>query len=303
MEPNWQLARKRITLEKRAWIIQQIRAFFIEQNFLEVETPQRIPANAPELHIDAIPSTDWFLQTSPELCMKRLLAAGYDKLFQLCHCWRAGERSKTHLPEYSMLEWYRSHCDYHQLMNDCEALLTSLSPDQKITWQGQTIDLSPPWPRMTIAEAFSRFASMSLEAALSSDEFDSIIAFEIEPQLPKNRPLFLTEYPSEHASLARKKPSDPQVAERFELFIGGLELANAFSELTDPTEQQQRFTKEESQRRKKGKTFYPSPKPFLSELSTLPPSAGIALGVDRLIMLFCDKIKIDEVVSFTPEQL
>ncbi|MCK4502065.1 MAG: EF-P lysine aminoacylase GenX, partial [Desulfuromonadales bacterium] len=107
MEPNWQLFRKRETLEKRARIMQQIRAFFIQQQFLEIETPHRIPTNAPELHIDAVQSADWFLQTSPELCMKRLLAAGYDKLYQICRCWRDGERSKTHLPEYTMLEWYR----------------------------------------------------------------------------------------------------------------------------------------------------------------------------------------------------
>ncbi|MFK5926855.1 MAG: EF-P lysine aminoacylase EpmA [Desulfuromusa sp.] len=303
MEPNWQLSSKRATLEKRARIIQQIRAFFIEQDFLEIETPQRIPANAPEFHIEAVPSTDWFLQTSPELCMKRLLAAGYDKLFQICHCWRAGERGKTHLPEYSMLEWYRSHCDYHQLMHDCEALFLHLSSSQQISWQGQTIDLSPPWPRVTIAEAFSQFSSISLETALATDGFDSVIALEIEPNLPTNQPVFLTEYPSDHASLARKKPSDPRVAERFELYIGGLELANAFSELNDPAEQQQRFAKEESQRRKNGKAPYPAPDPFLKELVTLPDSAGIALGIDRLIMLFCDKGKIDEVVAFTPEQL
>ncbi|NOQ41189.1 MAG: EF-P lysine aminoacylase GenX [Desulfuromusa sp.] len=303
MEPNWQLARKRAVLEKRARIIQQVRAFFIEQNFLEVETPQRIPANAPEFHIDAVPSGDWFLQTSPELCMKRLLAAEYDKLFQICHCWRAGERGSTHLPEYTMLEWYRSHCDYHQLMHDCEALFLHLNPGQKILWQGKTIDLSPPWPRITIAEAFTQFSSIPLETALATDEFDAVIALEIEPKLPAHRPTFLIEYPVKHAALARRKPTDPLIAERFELYIGGLELANAFSELTDQTEQQQRFTKEEQQRQNAGKTPYPSPTRFLKELTTLPPSAGIALGIDRLIMLFCNQKVIDEVVCFTPEQL
>lgn len=303
MEPNWQLARKRAVLEKRARIIQQIRAFFIEQNFLEVETSQRIPANAPEFHIDAVPSGDWFLQTSPELCMKRLLSAGYDKLFQICHCWRAGERGKTHLPEYTMLEWYRSHCDYHQLMHDCEALFLHLSPELKIPWQGRTIDLSPPWPRITIAEAFTQFSSIPLETALATDEFDAVIALEIEPRLPAHRPTFLIEYPIKHAALARKKSTDPLIAERFELYIGGLELANAFSELTDQLEQQQRFAKEEQQRQNAGKTPYPSPTPFLKELTTLPPSTGIALGIDRLIMLFCNQSIIDEVVCFTPEQL
>ena len=202
-----------------------------------------------------------------------------------------------------MLEWYRCHCDYQQLMDDCEDLFLHLSPDQQINWQGQTIDLSPPWPRLTINEAFSQFSSIPLETALATDEFDAIIALEIEPKLPPDRPTFLIEYPEKHAALARKKPSNQRVAERFELYIGGLELANAFSELTDQTEQQQRFTKEEQQRKKAGKKPYPSPTPFLKELTTLPPSAGIALGIDRLIMLFCDQNSIDEVVCFTPEQL
>jgi len=303
MEQNWQLARKQETLTQRARIIQQIRAFFVERNFLEVETPYRIPANAPELHIDAIPSDDWFLQTSPELCMKRLLAAGYDQLFQICHCWRDGERSKTHLPEYTMLEWYRSHCDYHQLMVDCETLFTQLIPGHRLDWQGRTIDLAPPWQRITVTEAFSRFSSIPLEKALATDEFDMAMAYDIEPNLPSNRPLFLTEYPSQHASLARKKPGNPQVAERFELYIGGLELANAFSELTDPLEQQQRFTAEEAQRRFAGKTPYPSPDSFLKELETLSPATGIALGIDRLVMLLCNKNSIDDIVAFIPEQL
>ena len=303
MEPNWQLFRKRETLEKRARIMQQIRAFFIQQQFLEIETPHRIPTNAPELHIDAVQSADWFLQTSPELCMKRLLAAGYDKLYQICRCWRDGERSKTHLPEYTMLEWYRSNYDYQQLMCDCEALLLHLLPDRQINWQGTTIDLSSPWQRITVAEAFSSFSSTSLSEALRTDEFDVIIALEIEPKLPRNQPVFLTEYPTEHASLARIKPDNPMVAERFELYLGGMELANAFSELTDPEEQRRRFTNEESQRQKAGKTPYPSPDLFLQELATLPPAAGIALGIDRLIMLLCNQNSIDEVVGFTPEQL
>jgi len=303
MEPNWQLARKHETLIKRARIIQQIRAFFIDHDFLEVETPHRIPANAPELYIDAVTSEDWFLQTSPELGMKRLLAAGYPALFQICHCWRKGERSKRHLPEYTMLEWYRSHSDYHQLMDDCEALLLHLHPKSSLDWQKNIIDLSPPWPRMTVSEAFARYASINLETALKTEEFSTIIALEIEPQLPSDRPLFLTEYPIEHASLARKKPADPRVAERFELYIGGLELANAFSELTDPHEQRQRFASEEKQRQCAGKQPYPSPEPFLNELTSLPTAAGIALGIDRLIMLLCDKSEIDEVVAFTPEQL
>jgi lysyl-tRNA synthetase class 2 len=303
VEPNWQLARKRSTLEKRARIVQSIRAFFVEQDFLEIETPQRIPANAPELHIDAVPSSNWFLQTSPELAMKRLLAAGYGKIFQISHCWRAGERGNFHLPEYSMLEWYRPDCDYHTLMSDCEALLSKLVPGNRIDYQQQPIDLTPPWPRLTINEAFERYAQTPLEAALHAGTFDNVISLEIEPNLPADRPTFLLEYPASHAALARTCRDNPAVAERFELYLGRMELANAFSELTDPVEQHQRFSAEEAQRRTAGKPPYPPAAPFLAELANLPSAAGIALGIDRLIMLLCDQKQIDAVVAFTPEQL
>ena len=303
MEQNWQLARKRAVINQRARIIQQIRAFFIDRKFLEVETPHRIPANAPELHIDAIRSEDWFLQTSPELCMKRLLAAGYGNLFQVCRCWRANERSNRHLPEYSMLEWYRNDSDYLQLMDDCEQLLIFLCPERQLIWQDQRIDLSPPWQRITVAEAFSRYARLPLAEALANDRFDEELALRIEPSLPTDRPVFLTEYPIRHAALAKSKSSDPAVAERFELYVGGHELANAFSELTDPIEQRQRFEREEEQRSHQGKTPYPLPESFLKELANLSSAAGIALGIDRLIMLFCDVAKIDDAVCFTPEQL
>ena len=303
MEPNWQLARKRAFLFKRARIQQQVRAFFMARDFLEVETPQRIPANAPELHIDAEPAAEWFLQTSPELCMKRLLAAGYERIFQICHCWRQGERSRRHLPEYSMLEWYRQDCDYATLMDDCEALLSALCPAGQLTWQGQSVDLHPPWPRLTVAEAFAAFSPLPLAKALARGEFDTMMALEVEPQLPTEKPLFLIEYPAACASLARTKPGHPAVAERFELYIAGLELANAFSELTDAREQQQRFAAEEQQRRACGKTPYPTPLPFLKELDTLSAAAGIALGIDRLVMLLCDLPTIDDCVAFTPEQL
>ncbi len=303
MEANWQLSRKRQTLEARARIIHQIRAFFMACDFLEVETPLRIPANAPEFYIDAVPSGDWFLQTSPELCMKRLLAAGYERIYQISHCWRSGERGQRHLPEYSMLEWYRSHCDYHSLMDDCEALISALVPNQTLVWQGQSIDLTPPWPRLTVAEAFDHYAPLRQEQALDQGLFDEMIALHVEPNLPKDKPLFLCEYPREHAALARLKQDNDKVAERFELYIGGMELANAFSELTDAHEQRARFAAEESARRVAGKPAYPSPEPFLYELAAMQPSAGIALGLDRLVMLLCDLDDISDSVCFTPEQL
>lgn len=303
MEPNWQLARKRPILEKRARIVQAIRAFFIEQAFLEVETPQRIPANAPELHIDAVPSGDWFLQTSPELAMKRLLAAGFENIFQISHCWRNAERGTRHLPEYSMLEWYRPNCDYQNLMLDCEELLTRLAPNQVLHYQNRKIDLTPPWPRLSIKDAFAHYAKTPLEQALKNDNFDEIFCLEVEPQLPEDRPLFLMEYPASQASLARIKPGNETVAERFELYLGGMELANAFSELTDKQEQRQRFMTEETARRTAGKSPYPTAEHFLNELAGMPPAAGIAFGIDRLVMLLCDCPDIAEVVAFTPEQL
>ncbi len=303
MEPNWQLARKRPFLTKRARIVHAIRAFFIARDFLEVETPQRIPANAPELHIYAVESDNWFLHTSPELAMKRLLAAGYERIYQICHCWRAGERGQYHLPEYSMLEWYRSHCDYQALMSDCEELFVALANNDDLIYQGSRIDLTRPWPRLSVTDAFNIYASMSAAEALAEDCFDELLVSQIEPNLAVDRPLFLTEYPISQAALARPKPTDPTVAERFELYIGGMELANAFSELVDTDEQRRRFSKEEKQRRSSGKIAYPTAEPFLQELSNMPESAGIALGIDRLIMLFCDLSHIDDSVALPPELL
>ena len=303
MEPNWGLARKRQRLEERARIVHAIRAFFVERGFLEVETPHLLPGNAPELHIDPLAAAGGFLHTSPELCMKRLLAAGYPRLYQICRCWREGERGARHLPEYTMLEWYRQGCDYHTLMDDCEALLRGLVPAGELSWQGATVSLDSPWERITVQDAFDRYASVGLEPALATGRFDAVLALEIEPHLGRSGPTFLCEYPAACAALARKKPGEPAVAERFELYIAGLELANAFSELTDPVEQRQRFTCEEEARRRAGKSPVPLPEKFLAELGSLGAAAGIALGIDRLIMLLTGAATIDEVVAFAPEDL
>jgi len=302
-EPNWALARKRRNLEKRARITQVIRAFFIESGYLEVETPLLIPGNAPEVHIDAVPAGDGYLQTSPELCMKRLLAAGYKKIFQLSHCWRQSERGRRHLPEFSMLEWYRADADYRDLQGDCERLLQRLCPQGGLSWQGHSVKLSGSWPRLTVAEAFAAHASLSLEQALQQDRFDELLSAEVEPQLGLEQPVFLVDYPARLAALARLSADNPAVAERFELYIAGLEVANAFSELTDPVEQAARFSADEATRRNLGKSPYPAPEKFLAELPGMPAAAGIALGLDRLVMLCCDAGTIDEIVAFTPEEL
>ena len=303
MDINWALARKRPALEQRARILRAIRAFFVSRDYLEIETPQRVRTNAPEIHIDAVGSDGWFLQTSPELCMKRLLAAGYPRLFQICRVWRQAERGSRHLPEFTMLEWYRAGVDYTGLMQECEELLGALVPAGTVEWKERCIDLSPPWERLTVSEAFARYASISLEEALGNDRFDEVLSFEVEPNLGLEKPLFLIEYPSCLAALARRKPADVGVSERFELYAAGVELANAFSELNDPVEQRERFVREEAARRAAGKVPYPPSEKFLSELALMPEAAGIALGVDRLVMLLTGSETIDEVSAFTPEDL
>jgi len=304
---NWPLARRKKALQQRAKILQKIRQFFIEREYLEVETPHRIPAPAPESHIDAIPSGKWFLHASPELCMKRMLAAGYEKVFQICRCWREGERGSQHIPEFTLLEWYRSGIDYLDLMDECEELIQNLAADlgmgEKITYQRCPISLVSPWERITVKEAFQHYAKISAEEALKQDLFDEVMVRDIEPRLGIKKPAFLYDYPSERRSLARLKKENPTVAERFELYLGGLEIANAFSESTDPEEQRKVFQSEMETRRLMRKEIYPMPEKFLTELEQMEPSAGIALGVDRLVMILLNAKAIDEVVAFTPEEL
>jgi len=307
MTHNWGLAAKRDALAKRARIIGEIRSFFNEEGYLEVETPLRIPAPAPESHIDPIPSAAWFLHTSPELCMKRFLAAGYGRIFQICHCWRAEERGRLHLPEFTMLEWYRTETGYFGLMDECEALIRSVGAaiglKERLVYGGREISLQGPWERITVSEAFARYTPYSLAEALRRDLFDEVMVNDIEPHLGKDGPVFIHDYPASRGALARLKPDDPTVAERFELYIGGVELANAFSELTDPEEQRTRFLQEREMRLSLGKMVCPIPEKFLEELAHMPPAAGIALGLDRLIMIFLQAASIDEVVAFTPEDL
>jgi lysyl-tRNA synthetase class 2 len=307
MDESWRLAGKQDALRRRALMIQAIRLFFCDRGYLEVETPVRIPAPAPEEHIDALPSGDWFLQTSPELCMKRLVAAGYPKIFQISKCFRAAERGRLHLPEFTMLEWYCRGGDCQTLMQECEALILAIAQAldgvDTLCYQGIPIALQPPWERISVEEAFRRHAPLSMREALDKDCFDEMMACRIEPCLESTRPVFLYDFPVARGALARAKKTDPALAERFELYMGGLELANAFSELTDEKEQRSRFEKALHMRQAAGKPAYAMPEPFLRSLHQMPETAGIALGVDRLAMLFTDSVSIDEVVSFIPETL
>ncbi len=300
-------ARIRANLELRDRTLSAVRRFFRRQGYLEVETPVRIPAPAPEGHIDAQPSGDWYLQTSPELCMKRMLAAGYERIFQICKAFRRQERGRRHLPEMTLLEWYTARRDYTHMMDQCRDLIRfvmkELNLETPLVYQGRAIRTDGAWERLSVARAFDRFGSLPMDRALAEDRFDEIMGLEIEPRLGWDTPLLLFDYPLACGALARRKPQDPELAERFELYIGGIELCNGFSELTDPAEQRRRFESEIDRRRKMGKGVYPLPEPFLRALADMPPATGNALGLDRLIMLLADTADIDEVVAFTPEEL
>ncbi|MFC1877533.1 amino acid--tRNA ligase-related protein, partial [Thermodesulfobacteriota bacterium] len=209
-----------------------------------------------------------------------------------------------HLPEMTMLEWYTAGHDYLDMMQQCEDLITtvaqSIDHGKGIQYQGRWIDFTKPWDRMTVDQAFEKFASESLDTALRNGHFDEIIGCDIAPNLGCVKPVFLYDYPAALGSLARLKPKDKSVAERFELYIAGIEICNAFSELIDPDEQRKRFKTEMRLRQSSGKTVYPLSETFLQALDKMPESAGNALGIDRLIMLFADTADIDAVVAFTP---
>ncbi|MDI6776662.1 MAG: EF-P lysine aminoacylase EpmA [Syntrophales bacterium] len=307
MEDGRVLARRRDALWRRDRMIRAIRRFFSDRCYLEVETPYRITAPAPESHIDAVASSNWFLHTSPELCMKRLLAAGYPRIFQICKCFREGERGSCHLPEFTMLEWYHQGIDYRILMEECEELVTSVASDlgcgEVIHYQGKEIALQKPREMLSVREAFECYSPLSLAESLEREKFDEIMACYIAPHMGERQPTFLYDYPVYSSTLTRTKKEDPSVEERFELYMGGMEIANGSSELADVDEQRLRFKRARQFRRLQGKKVYPQPERFLEVLPTMPEAAGMALGVDRLAMIFTDLPAIDDVVTFTPEYI
>jgi lysyl-tRNA synthetase class 2 len=304
-EPE-RLARLRTNLARRALVYEHIRAFFKERDFLEVETPVRAPSIAPEEFITPFMSGDWFLAASPELHMKRLLAAGCERIFQFSHCFRKGERGRLHNPEFIMLEWYRAGAGYTGIVDDVERLINfiaaGLGLENKIGYRGNVVDIAPPWPRITVKDAYLRAAGWDPAAEPDPLRFDTDFVLKVLPAFSPRRPTVLIEYPASAASLARLKPGNPLVAERAEVFIGGLELANAYSELTDPAEQEKRFLEAiERIKRERGYTM-PLPRKFLDALPRLPGCGGVALGVDRLVMLFCNAATIDDVMAFTEDE-
>jgi elongation factor P--(R)-beta-lysine ligase len=296
------LSQIQANLERRALIYDVIRAFFRNEGFLEVETPLQVPTVAPEKYITPFTVNGWFLSTSPEMHMKRLLAAGYSKIFQICHCFRKSERGQLHNPEFTMLEWYRVGADYMQIIRDTEQLVLALASKlhlgTTIRYQGSDIDLGSPWPRITVREAFLHAAGWDPFVRLDEERFDVDLVEKVIPSFAPNRPTVLMDYPAEMASLARLRTGTPPVAERAEVFIGGLELANAYSELTNAAEQERRFKQEIDSLALKGENNISMPQRFLDAVANLPECGGNALGIDRLVMLFCDAASIDEVIAF-----
>ncbi len=288
----------------RSEILHKIREFFHRRGFIEVETPFLLPYVIPESYIDAIKAENGFLHTSPELCMKLLLGLGYEKIFQICKCFRKGEKGKLHLPEFTMLEWYHVGIDYNTLMQECESLIVFLCKElfgkEKIRYKNTEISLTPPWERITVNEAFKRYASVSLQDAINKGLFEETMVYEIEPNLGIKKPTFLKDYPVSMAALSKIKDNH---AERFELYICGLELANGYTELTDMEEMKKRLEIENKKRKALKKETYPIPKPFFLKVKYLPECSGIALGIDRLVMLLCNEENINNVVAVTPDDL
>jgi lysyl-tRNA synthetase class 2 len=286
-------------LRARAEALAHVRSFFTSRAFLEVDTPLIVPSPGLDLHLDAVEAGGGYLVTSPEYQMKRLVAGGVPRLFQVSHVFRQGEVGERHNPEFTMLEWYRAFAGVDDVMRDTEELVADVSGalDSRTPF-------TPPFARLSVREAFARFASVSERDFFSManddpDAFFRTLVERVEPALASSGPTFLVDYPISQASLARAKPDDARVCERFELYVGGIELCNGFGELTDPTEQRRRFAKDQAARKAVGKPVYPVDERFVAALEEgMPPSAGNALGLDRLIALCLGEPEIARVMPF-----
>ncbi len=283
----------------RSRLFRSIRESFYRSGFVEVETPVRIAAPAPEEYIESVRSESEFLRTSPELAMKVLLSEGMARIFQIGSCFRAGESGRRHREEFTMLEFYAAGMEYREQARFTAAFIrgaaNELFQSETISYQGDKIDLSR-YEFVTVDEAFHAYAGISAAEAERLDRFDEIMVTKIEPRLGWGKLTFLCDYPAGRASLARLREEDPSVAERWELYIGGIELANAFGELTDPVEQKARFRAAQEFRARAGMHPYPEATEFFAALDRgLPQSSGCAMGLDRLCMIFCDASDIADV--------
>ncbi|MBM3204728.1 EF-P lysine aminoacylase GenX [Candidatus Uhrbacteria bacterium] len=328
-------------VKRRSQVIKRIRAFFDDQGFLEMHTPRLVALPGQEPHLDplwtevhspSLQATSYKLQagliTSPEYAMKRLLAEGLDKIYDLGSCFRDGEPwDGTHDPEFLLLEWYRRDAGLEELMKDTEEMIRYVASSLLITHYSL---LSQPFRRLTVSEAMKQYANVDLEPLLDDREalaqvviehgqtvqptdtwddlFFKIFLSEVEPSLGWNddrtafQPTFLYNYPASMAALARKDSKDQRFALRTELYIGDLELANGFAELADPVEQRKRFQEERELRRSLGKNTWPLDERFLKALPSMGNAAGMAFGVDRLVMLLAGASSINDVIPFSARE-
>jgi len=302
-------------LRLRARVLDAVRSFFSERGFIEVDTPALVPSPGLDVHLDAFEVRDHrgkpcgYLSTSPELQMKRLLSGGLPRIFQIAHCFRAGELGPQHNPEFLMLEWYRAFAEMDALVAETEELVRHLVLEHvgrpELDIAGHRVDVSAPFERLAVGEAFARHASVAADEAvrLASDDeerFFRLLVERIEPALAQSpRPVFLVDFPAPLASLARLKPGAPELCERFELYLGGVELCNGFGELSDPREQRRRFEDDQQRRAALAKPVYPVDERFLGALEQgMPPAAGNALGLDRLIALCAGAQAVANVQGF-----
>jgi elongation factor P--(R)-beta-lysine ligase len=324
------LERRRDNLVGRARAMRALRGFFEQRGFVEVDTPLLVKAPALEIHLTAIEADDGWLITSPEFQMKRLLAGGLERIVQVCKCFRAEERGAHHEREFTMVEWYRAWAGLDDILRDTEELIAHVAMavrgEPTVEVGGRVLRVDGAWERFTVAEAMERFAGVRVRgdepveelaeavdaagidrgaASAWDDVFFSAFVERVEPAIAAiDRPVFLTDWPVKLAALARRKPGNPSVVERFEAYIGGIELANAFGELTDPVEQRARFLDDVATRAARGRPQYPLDERLLAALTEgLPPCAGIALGVDRLVMLVLGAPHIRDVLAFATDEL
>jgi lysyl-tRNA synthetase class 2 len=301
-------------LRERARVCREARAFFEARGFLEVQTPVLVPSPGLDVHLDAFEvaggerGAPRWLMTSPEYQMKRLLADGWERIYQIAPCFRRDERGPRHNPEFTMLEWYRANAGIEAVIADTEQLVAAVTGGT-VTLAGRRIDVAPPLERLTVCDAFANFAGFSPDetlhaAAHDEDRYFRALVDQVEPALERlDRGVVLLDYPASQASLARKKPGDERVAERFELYVAGIELCNGFGELVDPVEQRLRLLRDQDERRTRGLPVYPIDEAFLAAVGRLPPSAGNALGLDRLVALASGTADIREVIAFTADDL
>ena len=287
-------------LKARSDLLRAVREEFYAAEFCEVATPVKIPAPAPEEYIESIPGGDGFLRTSPELAMKRLLCAGMERIFQIGPAFRAEERGRKHREEFTILEYYAAHWDYRKLAAFTAELLARAARRVRggttLTYRGQAIDVAA-YRFISVDEAFRKYAGVSAFTADADGSFDELMVLKVEPNLGQGGPEFLIDYPAARASLSRLSAADPRVAERWELYIAGMELGNAFGELTDAAEQRRRFAAALEFRAAHGMLPYPEATDFLTALERgMPESAGCAIGFDRLCMIFCDAADIADVL-------